>query len=46
MLGAAYLAGQGVPRDRALALEWLEKAEAGGAGELAAGFLRSARMQA
>jgi TPR repeat protein len=45
MLGAAYLAGKGVARDRAQALHWLEQAEAGGAGELAAGFLRQARGQ-
>jgi hypothetical protein len=27
------------------ALHWLEQAEAGGAGELAAGFLRQARAE-
>jgi TPR repeat protein len=43
MLGAAYLAGKGVARDRARALHWLEQAETGGAGELAAGFLKLAR---
>ena len=39
MLGAAYLAGKGVARDPVEALHWLLRAEAGGAGELAAGFL-------
>ena len=45
MLGAAYLAGKGVARDRQQALHWLEQAEAGGAGELAAGFLKLARAE-
>jgi len=43
MLGAAYLAGKGVTRDPVEALHWLLRAEGGGAGELAAGFLREAR---
>jgi TPR repeat protein len=43
MLGAAYLAGKGVTRDPVEALHWLLRGEAGGAGELAAGFLREAR---
>ena len=43
-LGAAYLAGKGVARDKAQALLWLQQAEANGAGELAAGFLRLARQ--
>ena len=43
MLGAAYLSGQGVIRDPVEALHWLLRAEMGGAGELAAGFLREAR---
>ena len=42
MLGAAYLAGKGVARDPVEALHWLLRAVAGGAGELAAGFLREA----
>ncbi len=46
MLGAAYLAGKGVPRDVVEALHWLLRAEAGGAGELAAGFLREAQAHA
>ena len=46
MLGAAYLAGRGVPRDLVAALHWLLRAEAGGAGELASGFLREARSHA
>ena len=43
MLGAAHLTGQGVPLDRIEALHWLLRAEKGGAGELAAGFLTEAR---
>jgi hypothetical protein len=43
MLGAAHLTGQGVPQDGIEALHWLLRAEAGGAGELAAGFLKEAR---
>jgi len=46
MLGAAYLAGSGVERDVVEALHWLLRAEAGGAGELAAGFLREASAHA
>ena len=43
MLGAALLSGQGVARDPVEALHWLLRGQAGGAGELAAGFLREAR---
>ena len=39
-------AGKGVPRDVVEALHWLLRAEAGGAGELAAGFLREAQAHA
>ena len=46
MLGAAYLAGRGVERDVVEALHWLLRGEAGGAGELAVGFLREARAHA
>jgi len=46
MLGAAYLAGKGVARDPVEALHWLLRAEAGGAGELAVGFLREAQAHA
>ena len=46
MLGAAYLAGKGVARDPVEALHWLLRAVAGGAGELAAGFLGEARAHA
>jgi hypothetical protein len=46
MLGAACLAGKGVPRDIVEALHWLLRADAGGAGELASGFLREARSHA
>ena len=46
MLGAAYLAGKGVARDPTEALHWLLRAQAGGAGELASGFLREARAHA
>ena len=46
MLGAACLAGRGVPRDIVEALHWLLRADAGGAGELASGFLREARSHA
>ena len=43
MLGAAHLTGEGVPQDRIEALHWLLRAEANGAGELAAEFLGDAR---
>jgi TPR repeat protein len=43
MLGAAHIAGEGVPQDRIEALHWLLRAEANGAGELAAGFMGDAR---
>ena len=43
---AAYLAGKGVERDVVEALHWLRRAEANGAGELAAGFLKEAQAHA
>ncbi len=43
MLGAAHITGAGVPQDRIEALHWLLRAEANGAGELAAEFLGQAR---
>ncbi len=43
MLGAAHITGEGVPQDRIEALHWLLRAEANGAGELAAEFLGEAR---
>jgi TPR repeat protein len=46
MLGAACLAGKGIERDVVEALHWLRRAEMGGAGELAAGFLKEARAHA
>ena len=46
MLGAAYLGGRGVAGDVVEALHWLLRGDAGGAGELAAGFLREARAHA
>jgi uncharacterized protein len=46
MLGAAYLGGRGIDRDIVEALHWLLRGEAGGAGELAVGFLREARAHA
>lgn len=42
-LGDMHHNALGVGRDRRQALHWLEQAEAGGAGELAAGFLKLAR---
>jgi TPR repeat protein len=46
MFGAAHLTGESVARDPVEALHWLLRGEAGGAGELAAGFLREARSGA
>jgi len=43
MLGAAHLTGEGVPKDRIEALHWLLRAEANGAGDVAAEFLGDAR---
>ena len=43
MLGAAHITGEGVPQDRIEALHWLLRAEANGAGEVAAEFLSEAR---
>jgi TPR repeat protein len=46
MVGAAHLSGEGVPADSIEALHWLLRAEAGGAGEMAEGYLKEARAKA